>query len=31
VPTQEEEALNCITHVLEMDRGKVIKTRSIKS
>jgi molybdate transport system ATP-binding protein len=31
VPNQEEEVLKCITHVLEMDRGRVIKTQSIKS
>jgi molybdate transport system ATP-binding protein len=31
IPNQEEEVLNCITHVLEMDRGKVVSTRSINS
>jgi molybdate transport system ATP-binding protein len=31
VPNQEEEALSCITHVLEMDRGRVIRTRSVNS
>ena len=27
VPEQEAEELNCITHVLQMDRGKAIQTR----
>ena len=31
VPNQKEESLNCITHVLEMDRGRVIRARSMKS
>jgi molybdate transport system ATP-binding protein len=31
VPNHEEEILNCITHVLSMDHGKVISTRSVKS
>ena len=29
VPNQEEEVLNCITHVLEMDHGKVVNARAI--
>jgi molybdate transport system ATP-binding protein len=29
VPDQEEEKLNCMTHELQMDRGKVIHIRSI--
>jgi len=28
VPDQEEEALSCTTHILNMDRGRVIDTRS---
>jgi len=31
VPDQEKENLNCITHVLQMDRGKVLKATSLKS
>ena len=31
VPNQQEEALNCMTHVLKMDRGKVIRTGSVNS
>ena len=31
VPNQKEEGLNCITHVLDMDRGKVISARSMNS
>ncbi len=31
VPNQEEEVLNCTTHVLNMDRGRVIATRSVNS
>ena len=29
VPNQEEEVLNCITHVLEMNHGKVVNARAI--
>lgn len=31
VPDQEAEVLNCITHVLHMDRGKAIAVRSLRS
>ncbi len=31
VPNQEEEVLKCITHILDMDRGRVINKRTIKS
>lgn len=31
VPGQEAEILNCITHVLHMDRGKAIAVRSLRS
>jgi molybdate transport system ATP-binding protein len=31
VPDQEEEKLSCITHVLQMDRGKAIEVRSLRS
>ena len=31
VPDQAEEKLNCITHELEMDRGKVLEVRSLVS
>jgi molybdate transport system ATP-binding protein len=29
VPNQDEETLNCITHVLEMDRGRATGTRAL--
>ena len=29
VPNQDEETLNCITHVLEMDRGRAVGTRRL--
>jgi molybdate transport system ATP-binding protein len=29
VPNQDEETLNCITHVLEMDRGRATVTREL--
>lgn len=31
VPNQDEEKLNCITHVLNMDRGKAINKHSLDS
>jgi molybdate transport system ATP-binding protein len=31
VPDQEDEKLDCITHVLEMDRGKAIDARALVS
>ena len=31
VPIQEEEVLNCITHVLNMDHGRVIRARPVNS
>jgi molybdate transport system ATP-binding protein len=31
VPDQEEEQLTCITHVLQMERGKSIETKSLGS
>jgi molybdate transport system ATP-binding protein len=31
VPDQEEEKLNCMTHELQMDRGKAIHIRSIRN
>ena len=31
VPNQDEETLNCITHVLEMDRGRATGSRALNS
>jgi molybdate transport system ATP-binding protein len=31
VPDQEEEKLNCITHVMNMKRGKAISTRALRT
>jgi molybdate transport system ATP-binding protein len=31
VPNREEEGLSCITHILDMDRGRVVRTRSVNS
>ena len=31
VPNQDEETLDCITHVLEMDHGRAVNTRALNN